>query len=178
MLPHPRSLVMAALAVALPNACAWADVASKMIRITCIPEISLFELETFGLSNISNVPKNFGASTVIYELGDFVAAAPFMCQLSSGMLQVDVVYHHPPAAQGMCGGVDWARLSLKLNGVEISQIRDTHGGCTSSEGHRIRATRYHLTHCRAEFVDAELTAGINDPQLVEMRCNTTAFPVR
>src|SRR5579862_2609682 len=171
--------VLAVLATS--QSVARADEPVSMIRIVCIPQISLFELETFGLDNIKKMPKAEEISANVYRLEDFVASAPFSCQINAGQLEVSIVNYHSPAPRGECGGMEWADLSIKLNGNEIDRIENTNGGCAGNNfkfyGHQVRATQYHLTHCRSDFDDFELTNLGAGSAAVETDCKKIPFPV-
>jgi len=161
---------------------ARADEPVPMIRVTCVPEISLFQLETFGLYNIPKIPKGLEASNGLYTLEDFVATAPVSCRIKSGDLRIDVLQYHSPAPRGECGGEELASLAIKLNGREIDRVDDTHGGCPWNDfkfyGHKITATQYQLTHCRSDFDTFDLTLFAAGSAVVETSCKKILFPAR
>ncbi len=143
-----------------------------MIRTVCVPELSLFELETFGLDNVAGPLQN---SHGVYELEAFVGAAPFSCQLKHGLLQVDV--KNVQGASERCA-IPSAVLSIRMNGNEIDTVDRTHGGCSGAKNprHQIRATQYQLTHCRTDFDDLEQTIPAPGPATLEPICKTVPFP--
>lgn len=148
---------------------AHADDAVPIIRITCIPDIGLFQLETFGLDNVPR-QRITNPSIGLYTLKDFVASAPFSCPIVAGDLKVDVVQYHTPQPVGMCGASEYAHLEIKLDGRKIDDIDDTHGACEKNYGHKITATQYSFTHCRSDFDEVELSVRSREPQAVETNC--------
>lgn len=166
---------------------ARADEPYTMIRVTCLPQISLFELETFGLYNI-DAGNTLGSQAPdgIQTLERFVASAPVSCQTKQGTIQVDVVSYHAPYYRMECGGMEYAELTIKLNGRDIDAVPSTHGGCGDSDyknlNHQIRVTQYQLTHCRSEFNEFEqsIPGRLIFPALATIPtvCNTVPLPQR
>jgi hypothetical protein len=154
---------------------AQADYAVELIRVVCVPEISLFELETFDLEDIST---SFRHSQGVYTLREFVAKPP-SCQLKVGKIDIEVASFSGSKNDdvSICSQVEWASLNIRLNGETVDQIKQTHGGCgmMPSPRHQIRATAFDLTHCETDFDEPDQTIPGRESRKLGTTCKTISL---
>jgi hypothetical protein len=118
-----------------------ADIRWEFLRVACVPEISLFEVDSFGLWNVldefdrSKHDEPLREGHDIYRLA-VLSERTFKCSVADHEIEAGGVYREPQAT-GECGGAEDASFWLKVDGVVVYETDHINGHCLSP-------TRLHL----------------------------------
>ena len=115
------------LVPALP---ALADPFGNALALSCGKDAPFFSAESTLYDFDSPTPETT-ANLFVHASHSDNPDAPLRvatCNLRGKALTLTRVMQHLPNAQGLCGGTDWARFALFIDGVEVA---DFYSGCSS-----------------------------------------------
>jgi hypothetical protein len=130
---------------------ARADFQWQFLRVACVPEISLFELSSFGLWNVldefdrTKHDEMLRTGHDIYRLAA-LADRTFKCTVGDHEIEAGGVYREPQAT-GECGGGEDASLWLKVDGVVVYETDHINGHCLSPTSLELQVTDVEVRWC-------------------------------
>lgn len=159
---------------------AYADTYWKFIQITCAPELSYFELRTFGLYNVFDFDDPAQTGPVAEQYGihrlSELRRGTLTCVLADHDVEVGGEYR-AERESGVCGGVEDASLWVKIDGEIVYRSADPYGDCRNPSSLDVRMSKYEVDWCVTALLPNLEIRQPSDSVAVDASCATALrFP--
>jgi hypothetical protein len=129
-----------------------ADEYTKMAKVTCAPEIGLFEITSTGVANISdNYDPGYDIGMVFEDIskkyGLYVGGnTKHLCTVDGMNIEAHLVYRQP-SASGRCGGNPGAMLEVFVDGEKVISGMPFQEDCYSTSAYSLKVDKYNVWVC-------------------------------
>ena len=143
-------LLLITLTISISNV--KADQYYKMVKVTCAPELGLFEITATGMANLHEIYEpGFDLSLISKKIADkygiyIEGQTTHTCTINNIKIKAQLNYRKP-SPRGRCGGNPGALLNVSINDEKTVLNMPFHEECSDASAYNLKVSKYALWLC-------------------------------